>query len=611
MRDRRPALVALSLALCVRPAAARADELVRQFGALVESGHLRMDVALHAGAIPLGGGRRLTIEGAPVLLMGIDAADGRLTRLLGRVSGGAIVVESPGLVPNVALESVDVDARGTIASARFRGTSFFGKIAVSLFRGAAMKAVRRLRFSTAIADLAEGRLIDRGPSALPAEPTVSAAAARAETAGAENAPPREGGADARREPSAMDLIDEICFSDSLLEAFPGRRLALGGNLEITTDEDPATRENVTVRIESLRWRPARGEKPADLVATGSLDGRVKDGVVLFQKGRLAFRDGVLTGARFVAFTEGSGLSSRVAGEKLHLDLARGDMLVPGGVAVALEGGSLDLTKFVTEPSGELTGQVAFALRGATGTLRRKGEALALSDVVLSSAGLAVSRNRATGPLAVDFGYRLLHPFAVSYPVPELAARTIPLTFEGPMSLRLALDDVGVGDEGAVTGTYAFDVPWAPVERAAFEVARARWTQDVATVVKKVSFEIEPVEFRPCGEACFGAKFRLLARKLTEKGTSLFSQKCEPEFQAGIVVDKEARAFVLKGLKVTTRCEGVTGWIVNFLAPFFTKSYEDMTLFRMPDGLPFTIETVKATRTTIRIAGAVQWEAGGN
>ena len=409
----------------------------------------------------------------------------------------------------------------------------------------------------------------------------------------------------------MDLIDEICFADSFLKAFPDRKLSLGGNLEITTDEDPRTREDLTIRVDSLRWRPARGEKPADLVATGRLDGQVKDGMIRFQSGRLAFRSGVLTDARFVAFTEGPGIASRVTGERLHLDLARGDMLVPGGVAVALEGGSLDLTKFVAEPSGELTGQAAFALRGETGTIRRKGEALALSNVVLRSPGLAVLRNRATGPVDMDFGYRLLHPFAVLYPVRELAKKTIPLTFEGPMSLRLALDDVGAGDEGTVTGTYAFDVPWAPVERAAFEVARARWTQDVAPVVRKVSFEIDPVEFRPCGEACFGAKFKLLAQKLTEEGTSLFSQKCEPEFQARIVVDKEARAFVLKGLKVTPRCEGVTGWIVNFLAPFFTKSYEDMTLFRMPAGLPFTIETVKASDTTIRIAGAVQWEAGGN
>jgi hypothetical protein len=587
MKGSRPVFVALSLVFCARPLAARADDLIRQFSALVESGHLRMDVALHAGGMALAGGRRLAIEGAPVLAMGIDAVDGRLTRLDGRLSGGVIVVESPGLVPNVALESVEVDANGTIVSARFRGTSFFGKIAVSLFRGTAMKAVRRLKFSTAIVDLAEGRLVDNGLPG-PAAP----------------APPA-------KEPSAMDLIDEICFADSFLKAFPGRKLSLGGNLEITTDEDPATREDVTIRVDSLRWRPARGERPADLVATGRLDGRVKDGMVRFQSGRLAFRGGVLTDARFVAFTEGPGIASRVTGERLHLDLARGDMLVPGGVAVALEGGSLDLTTFVTDPSGELTGQVAFSLRGETGTIRRKGEALALSNVVLRSPRLVVTRNRATGPLEVDFGYRLLHPFAVNYPVPELAKKTIPLTFEGPMSLRLALDDVGAGDEGTVTGTYAFDVPWAPVERAAFEVARARWTQDVATVVKKVSFEIDPVEFRPCGEACFGAKFKLLARKLTEKGTSLFSQKCEPEFQAGIVVDKEARAFVLKGLKVAPRCEGVTGWIVNFLAPFFTKSYEDMTLFRMPPGLPFTIETVKANDTNIRIAGAVQWEAGGN
>lgn len=596
MRGRARIFLVLSFALSAPSGAAGADELVGQLGRLVESGHLGMDVTLHAGRAPLAGGRRLVVEGAPVLRMGIDAAGGRLTRLDGRTTGGTIVVESPGLVPRVAVDAVEVDATGTIARARFRGTSPFGRILVSLFRETALKAVRQLRFSTAVADLAEGRLVQA--TAAPAEDRPRAP--RGAGAPPPPAPPA---------PSVLDLIDEICFSDSFLEAFPDRRLSLGGNLEITTAEDPTSNGDLRLHIESLRWRPARGERAADLVASGSLDGRVKDGVVLFQGGRLAFLTGVLEDARFVAFTGDSGLVSRVSGEHLHLDLSKGAMTVPGGVAVSLDGGTLDLTKFVTEPSGDLTGHVAFDLRGSTGTIRRTGDALALSGVALRSSGLSLFRNRATGPLEADFSYRLLHPFSVRYPVPELAVRAVPLTFEGPMALRLLLADVGAADEGTVRGTYAFDVPWAPVERAAFEVARARWTQDVANLVTKVRFEIDPQEFRPCGPGCFGAKFKVLAQKLSDKGTALFSQRCAPEFRAAIVVDKDARAFVLKGLEVRPLCEGAAGWFVNFLAPFFTRSYEDMTLFRMPEGLPFTIETVTAKEDTIRIAGAVDWEGG--
>ena len=38
----------------------------------------------------------------------------------------------------------------------------------------------------------------------------------------------------------------------------------------------------------------------------------------------------------IARTDGPGFASRVTGERLHLDLARGDMVVPGGVAVVSE-----------------------------------------------------------------------------------------------------------------------------------------------------------------------------------------------------------------------------------------------------------------------------------
>jgi len=46
--------------------------------------------------------------------------------------------------------------------------------------------------------------------------------------------------------------------------------------------------------------------------------------------------------------------------------------------------------------------------------------------------------------------------------------------------------------------------------------------------------------------------------------------------------------------------------VNFIAPFFTKSYSEIALLQMPADVPFTIESVGTTTDSIVIAGQVDW-----
>jgi hypothetical protein len=101
-----------------------------------------------------------------------------------------------------------------------------------------------------------------------------------------------------------------------------------------------------------------------------------------------------------------------------------------------------------------------------------------------------------------------------------------------------------------------------------------------------------------------------AEKKRASGESLFRQICEPEGKADLVVDAPSRSFQLRNIKVRPRCKGVVGWVVNFIAPLVTKTYTDMTVFQMPPGLPFTIESVGSGANYVAIAGRVSWESDG-
>src|SRR5205823_6734710 len=120
-----------------------------------------------------------------------------------------------------------------------------------------------------------------------------------------------------------------------------------------------------------------------------------------------------------------------------------------------------------------------------------------------------------------------------------------------------------------------------------------------------SFAIEPRRFGPCGRDCF-----LLDLKVTAQKKKIFQQVCDTEGKADVVVDAPTRSLMLHNVRVEPRCHGLLGTIVNFVAPFLTKSYSDVNLLQMPADLPFTIESVASGADSILIAGEIAYQAAG-
>ncbi len=183
-------------------------------------------------------------------------------------------------------------------------------------------------------------------------------------------------------------------------------------------------------------------------------------------------------------------------------------------------------------------------------------------------------------------------------------RHVPLNFDGTFDAHLHFDDAG-GDEGSVMGNYRFTIAWPPVEQAAFEVLRARWRQDIAPAIQRVDFAIEPRHFGPCGRDCFLLDLKVTAQKPKAKGY-WFQQICDTEGKADVVVDSPSRTLLLRNVRVAPHCQGAAGAVVNFVAPFLTKSHSDVELLQMPKELPFTIESVGSSAESIVIAGKIAW-----
>ena len=211
---------------------------------------------------------------------------------------------------------------------------------------------------------------------------------------------------------------------------------------------------------------------------------------------------------------------------------------------------------------------------------------------------------------MSFDYRLDYLLVVHYPVKEVGEKKVPLVFQGPFQLRVHYQNASK-DSGTVTGEYDFKVPWPPIETAALEVLKARWTEDVTPAMRKVSFDIEPRHFTPCGDKCFLLELGVVAEKKSGKKKSLFRQTCEPQGKADLVVDAPTRSFQLKNIRIETHCKGVVGWFVNFLTPLLTRTYGDMTLFKMPDSLPFTVEKVGTGANWVALSGTVDYERGAS
>jgi hypothetical protein len=582
----RPRLVLLAAAVALAGRLS-AESFVDQLGGAIRSGHVDLTFELAAGKVPLTAAWSVETTGGPRAHLLAEADEGRLTRFSFSVDGGDLIVAGGGLRPDVVVEAIEMDGTHGITSARFHGRGFFGKIVIGLFRGIGMSAVKKLKFRTDLPSVFRGDILVRDESA-----ASNAAAAPAP-------PPSPAG------PSLFDLVRRIALERSELVAYPSRALAFEPIFSFRTapSGDP-----VRISVDAASWRPARDGEPSRLDVDGRIDGRFVDGAMAYSGERLAFSSGALRGARIRIRSDESGKSaSSLAADRLDLDLTSGRFIVPpGGIRVAVEAPSrFSAERLSVTESGKVSGILDLDLRGKTGEWRRNGITVALSGVAVRSPRLEVADNAATGEVSLDFDYRLVYPFTVAYPVKEIEPHRVDLVFAGPLHAALALDRAGDAERGRVEGTYTLKAPWAPIEQAAFEAMRARWSEDLAAI-RKVDFTLEPSQFGPCGESCFVAKFDVVAEKKSA-GRSIFRAECAPEGRANLVIDKETGTMRLEGMKIETHCKGIAS-IVNFLAPFFAKAYSDVTLFRMPADSPLTVDTVRSGAEWIELGGRVRWAA---
>ncbi|HXM70961.1 MAG TPA: hypothetical protein VN970_07490, partial [Thermoanaerobaculia bacterium] len=459
-----------------------------------------------------------------------------------------------------------------------------------LFRGLARSALRNLELRT---DL---------PSVLRGEVLASKSGAAA-SGGASSSATAAPGA------TFLDLVREVRIDDSEFAAFGGRSLGFGEMVEFRTASQPKAGMPLRVAVDKGIFRPARGDQAARLDVAGRIDGEIENGSVAFVGGRSTFSHGELKAGAFeVRSGDGGKLETTIAAATFAVDLTSGQFQLPGGPRVGVETPSRFAVRGLhVRPDGAYSGIVDAELFGKVGTIRRSGSLVSLSEVKLRTQGAAIVDGRATGDLQLEFEYRLDYPLVVRYPVEQIGERRVPLRFQGPFATRLHLKDAGSGDEGVVTGEYQFKVPWPPIEQAAFEVLRAKWSQDIPAGIRKVDFVVEPHRFGPCGGNCFTVDVAVTATKAKTQGF-LFRQICDPQGKADLVVDAPSRSFVLRNVRIEPRCKGLVGWLVKFIEPLLTKTYSDVTLFQMPKDLPFTIESVSGGADWLAIAGKVAWAA---
>ncbi len=565
-----------------------------QIAECVDSGSFALEIDLRAGRVPVADAWTVEAVGTPTVNLVATAVAGHVSRLDLRVSGGTLLLDGNHLRPKILVKSLRFEEGKGITEASYRGRGFWRPI-VWVFRGLATSALRKLEFRTDILSVLHGNILDAKGPATPA--------ARDRTA----SPPASSAPPPPRGPAFIDLVREVRIHDSEFAAYGGRPLSLGSMIELHTASQSRKGTPVHVAIVAGVFRPAREGRREQFGVVGRVDGEIENGAIAFVGSRCTFSHGDLTGGAFqVGSGTGGRLEASLSATALAVDLTAGELDVPGGPRVDVEAPSHFVVRdLVLRPDGQYSGVVDAALFGKAGRIERSGVVVALSDVKLQATGVAIANGRATGDVQLESKYRMDYPLVVRYPVAQVGERRVQLLFQGLFAATLHLQDAGSGGEGAATGEYRFTVPWPPVERAAFEVLRAKWSQDIPPIMRNVGFVIDPKRFGPCGGTCFLVNLDVTVEKKEAKGR-LFRQVCDTQGKADLVVDTASRSFVLRNVRIEPRCRGIVGWVVNFLGPLLTKTYTDVTLFRMPEELPFTIESVDSGDDWITIAGKVAW-----
>jgi hypothetical protein len=577
----------------VHSSAADSQALLDQIAGCVDSGKLHVEVKLQAGRVPVAPVWTVEVIGTPTATLVAEATGGRVRRLDFTISAGEILVAGKGLRPALFVDSLRFEEGKGITEARYRGRGLWKPI-VWVFRGLAKSALRKLELRTDVPSVLRGEVLaSKSGAASATSPPASA--------GVSSSVP------AAPEATFLDLVREVHIDNSEFAAFGGRSLGLGEMVEFRTALQPKAGMPLRVAVDKGTYRPARGDHAAQLDVFGRIDGEIENGSVAFVGGRSSFSYGELKAGAFeVRSGEDGTLETAISADVFAVDLTSGQFQLPGGPKVGVETPSRFAVRGLRlRPGGSYSGIVDAELFGKVGTISRGGNLVSLSNVKLRTQGAAVVNGRATGDLQLEFEYRLDYSLVVRYPVEQIGERRVPLRFQGPFATRLHLQDAGSGDEGVVTGEYEFKVPWPPIEQAAFEVLRAKWSQDIPAGIRKVDFIVEPQHFGPCGGNCFVVDVVVTAAKPKTKGY-LFRQICDAQGKADLVVDAPSRSFVLRNVRIEPRCKGLVGWLVNLIGPLLTKTYSDVTLFQLPEDVPFTIESVSSGADWLAMAGKVAW-----
>ncbi|MDD5564609.1 MAG: hypothetical protein PHQ91_12930, partial [Thermoanaerobaculaceae bacterium] len=461
--------------------------MLDQIAGCVDSGSFTIEIDLRAGRVPVADAWTLEAVGTPTVDLVATAVAGHVSRLDLTVGGGTLLLDGNHLRPRILIKSLRFEAGKGITEASYRGRGIWRPI-VWVFRGLATSALRKLEFRTDILSVLHGNVLGAKGVAAPAardrnssSPTASAPA-----------PPRR--------PAFIDLVSEVRIHDSEFVAYGGRPLSLGAMIEFHTASQPRAGTPVHVAIAAGVFRPAREGRLEQFGVAGRVDGEIENGAIAFVGSRCAFSHGELTGGAFeVGSPTGAPIQASLSAATLALDLTAGELDVPGGPRVDVEAPSHFVVRDLRlRPDGQYSGIVDAELFGKAGRIQRGGVVVSLSDVKLHATGVAIASGRATGDVQLESKYRMDYPLVVRYPVAQVGERRVQLLFQGLFAATLHLQDAGSGNEGTATGTYSFTVPWPPVERAAFEVLRAKWSQDIPPIMRNVGFVVDPKRFGPCG-----------------------------------------------------------------------------------------------------------------
>lgn len=589
-----PAPPAVAVSPSETPTEWKPQLLLDQIAGCVDSGTLNLEIDLRPGRVPVADVWKVEVVGTPTVALTAAAVAGHVSRLDVVVSGGMLLLEGNHLRPKIRIESLRFEEGKGVTEASYHGRGIWRPI-VWVFRCLARSALHRLEFRTDIPSVLHGDVL--GAKASP-RPAVTDKTPSPPTAPAPSTPPR---------PSFLDLVREVRIHDSQFVAYGGRPLNLGTMVEFHTASRPRQGTPVRVAIVGGHFRPAQQGRLDQFEVDGRVDGEIEDGALAFVGSRCTFSHGELReGAFRVASGSPDTLEATLSAASFAVDLTTGDFHVPGGPIVDVEAPShFAVRDLRLRPDGQYSGIVDAKLFGKAGRIERGGAVVSLSDVKLQTSGAKIVNGRATGDVELESAYRMDYPLVVRYPVTQVGERRVQLLFQGSFTTELHLQDAGSGQEGNVTGEYRFTVPWPPIEQAAFEVLRAKWMQDIPPVLRKVNFVIEPRRFGPCGGSCFLVDVSVTVDKKEAKG-HLFRQICDAQGKANLVVDAASRSFLLRNVRIEPRCRGVLGWVVNFIGPLLTTTYTDVTLFQMPEDLPFTIESVGSGTDWLAIAGKVAW-----